>query len=85
MTFFQSERLGSGKTLSELYIHCKFHLTRVCYHDAGCKEYCKDFSVALKMFSLVNMKQMYDSVITRKERKCFYTLKLLYIDFSNEF
>jgi len=62
---FQSERLGSGKTLSELHIHYKSLLTRVYYH-AGCKEYCKDFSVTLKMFNLFNKKQISDRVITRK-------------------
>jgi len=66
LDFFQSERLGSGKTFSELNIHYKYLLTRV-YDHAGCKEYCKDFTVALKMFNLVNEKQIYDSVIMRKE------------------
>jgi len=51
---------------SELHIHCKSLLARV-YDHAGCKEYWKDFSVALKMFNLVNKKQMYDSVTTRKQ------------------
>jgi len=36
--FFQSERLGSGKTLSELHIPYKSHLKRV-YKHAGCKKY----------------------------------------------
>jgi len=49
-----------------MHIHYKPLMTRVCDH-ARYKEYCKDFSVALKMFSLVNKKQMYDSVINRKE------------------
>jgi len=47
--FFQSERPSSDKTLSELHVHCKFLLTRVHYR-AWCKEYCKDFVAALKMF-----------------------------------
>ena len=34
---------------------------------AGCKEYCKDFTVALKIFDVFIKKQMYDSVFTRKE------------------
>jgi len=42
--FFQSEKLDSGKTLSELHIHCKSLLTRV-YDHVGCKEYCKGFTV----------------------------------------
>jgi len=36
--FFQSERLGSGKTLSELHIHYKSFLKRV-YNHAECAEY----------------------------------------------
>jgi len=47
MAFLQSERLGSGKTLSELHIHYKSLLTRV-YDHAGHKESCKDFTVSLK-------------------------------------
>jgi len=61
--FFQSERLGSGKTLSELHIHYKSPLTRVHDH-AGCTEYCKDFTVNLKMIDVIGKKQMYESVIT---------------------
>jgi len=61
--FFQSEKLGSDKTLYELHIHYKFLLTRV-YDHAGCKDIAK---VALKMIAVLNKKQMYDSVITRKE------------------
>jgi len=63
---FQAERLVSRKTLSELYIHYKFPLTRI-YDHAGCKEYCEDFTVALKMIDVFNKKQMYDSAITGKE------------------
>jgi len=37
--------------------HYKFLLTRV-YDHAGCKEHCKDFTVALKMFDVCNKKQM---------------------------
>ena len=59
--FFQSEKLGSGKTLSEL--RYKSFLTGV-YDHAGCKEYCKDFTSALKIFSVFNKKQMYDTVLT---------------------
>jgi len=65
-SFFQSERLGSGKTLSELHIHYKYLLTRV-YDHAGCKEYCKDITVALKIFDVFNKKQMYDSVFRGKK------------------
>jgi len=36
--FFQSERLGSGKTLSELHIHYKSLLKRV-YNHAGRTKY----------------------------------------------
>jgi len=41
-------------------------LTRV-YGHAGCKEYCKDFTVAQKTFDVFNKKQMNDSGITGKE------------------
>jgi len=51
LAFFQSKRLSSGKTLSELYIHYKSLLTRV-YDHAGYKEYCKDFAVALKIIDV---------------------------------
>jgi len=59
---FQSEKLDSGKTLSELHIHCNSLLTRV-YDHAGCKEYCRGFTVALKMFDVFNKKQMCDHVL----------------------
>jgi len=39
--------LGSGKTLSKLRVHYKSLATRVYYH-AGCTEYCKHFTAALK-------------------------------------
>jgi len=45
--YLQLERLGSGKTLPELHIHYKSFLTRV-YDHAGCTEYCKDSTVAVK-------------------------------------
>jgi len=64
--FFQSERLGSGKTcLSCIFITNL--LWREIYGHAGCKKYCKDFIVALKFFDLFNKKQMFDSVFTEKE------------------
>jgi len=66
--FFQPERLGSGKILSELRIHHKSLLMRV-YDHAGCTEYCKAFTVALKVIDVINRKQMCDSVITGKQ--CF--------------
>jgi len=34
---------------------------------AGCKEYSKDFTVALKIFDVFNKKQMHNSVSTGKE------------------
>jgi len=61
--FFQPERLGSGKILSELRIHYKSLLTRV-YNHAGCSAYCKDFTVALKVIDVIDRKYMYDSVNT---------------------
>jgi len=54
--FFLSERLGCGKASSEMHIHYKYFLTGV-YDHAGCKEYCKDFTVALKMLDVFNKKQ----------------------------
>ena len=61
--------LGSGKTLSELHIHYKSLATRVYYH-AGSTEYCKIFSIVLKMIYVIDKKQMHDSVITGKEYSC---------------
>jgi len=66
LAFFQSERLGSGKTLSKLHIHYKSLLKRV-YNQAGCTEKWKNFTVALKMINFIDKKQMYDSVTTEKE------------------
>jgi len=38
------------------------------YDHAGFKEYCKDFTLALKIFDAFSKKQMYDSrLITGKE------------------
>jgi len=37
------------------------------YGHVGCTEYCKDFTVALKMIDVINKKQMYDGAITGKE------------------
>jgi len=64
--FFQSERLGSGKALSELHIYYKSLLKRV-YNRAGCTKYWKDFTLALKMIDAIDKKHMYDSVVTGKE------------------
>jgi len=66
LAYFQSDRLGSGKTLSELHTHSKSLATRVYYH-AGCTEYCKNFTVALKIIDVIDKKEMHDSVITGKE------------------
>jgi len=66
LAYFQSDRLVSGKTLSELRPHSKSLATRVYYH-AGCTEYCKNFTVALKMIDVIDKTQMHDSVITGKE------------------
>jgi len=78
--FFQSERLGCGKTLSELHIHYKSLLTGV-YDHAECKEYCKDVTVALKILDVFNKKQMYDSVFTGKENasKNWNSILLMFI------
>ena len=40
--------------------------TRVYYH-ARCTEYCKKFTVALKMIYVIDKKQMHDSIITGNE------------------
>ena len=66
LPYFQSDKLGSDKTLCELHIHYKSFATRVYYH-AGCTEHCKNFTVALKMIYVIDKKQMRDSVITDKE------------------
>jgi len=66
LAYFQSDRLGSGKTLSELHLQCKCLATSVYCH-AGCTEYCKKFTVALKMIDVIDKKQMRNSVITGKE------------------
>jgi len=47
-------------------MHYKSLLTGV-YDHAGCKEYCKDCTVALQIFDVINKKQMYDSVFTGKD------------------
>jgi len=62
LDIFQSEKLDSVETFSELHIHCNSLLTRV-YDHAGCKENCKGFTVALKMFDVFNKKQMCDHVL----------------------
>jgi len=64
LAYFQSDRLGSGQTLSELHIHYKSLATRVYYHT-GCTEYCKIFSVALNMIYVIDKSKC--SVITGKE------------------
>jgi len=47
-------------------IHYKSLATRVYYH-AGCTEYCKNITVALKMIDVTDKKQMHGSVLTGKE------------------
>jgi len=64
--FFQSERLGSGKTLPELHIHYKSLLKRD-YNHAGCTKYRKHFTVAPKLIDVIDEKQMYHNVIMWKE------------------
>jgi len=80
---FQPERRDSGKTLSEVHIHYKSLLTRVC-DRAGCTEHCKDFTAALKMIDIINKRQMYESVITGKENTSNYW-NLYYIIVFHEF
>jgi len=67
--FFQSKRLSSGKTLSELHIDYKYPLTRVFYHT-GYKEYFKDFTVALKIIDVIYKKTNVGQC-NYWERKCF--------------
>ena len=66
IAFSSSDGLGSGKSLSELRIYYKSLLSRD-YDHAGCKEYSKDCTVALKLIDVFSKKQMYNSVITGKE------------------
>jgi len=65
------DRIGSVKTLYELHIHYKHLVTRVYYH-ARCTEYCKKFSVALKMIYAIGMvwfSVSYDSANKQKHHK----------------
>jgi len=65
-TFFSLKDFALAKhCLSCIYITNIFR--RESRTIAGCKEYCKDFTVALKCFDVFNKKQMYDSVFTGKE------------------
>ena len=54
-----------GLAKHQLHVHNKSFLTGI-YDHAGCNEYCKDFTVALKIFNVFDKKQMYDSVVTVK-------------------
>jgi len=53
LAFFQSKRLGCGKTWSELHLHYK-HLLKSIYNHAGCTECCKEITVALKMINVID-------------------------------
>ena len=78
LTFFRIflvERLDSDKALPELYIHYKSLLTRV-YDHAKCKEYCKDFTVVLKVLDIFNKKKVRQC--NHGERKCFSRFELYY-------
>ena len=73
-SLFPKSKRCDGKTLSELHIHYKSLQKRV-YNHAGCIQYWKNFTVALKMINVVDKKQTYDSVMTRKEnasKECNY-------------
>jgi len=81
---FQSERLGSGKTLSELHIRCKSLLKRV-YNHVGCTKYWKYFTVSLKLMDVIDKKQMYHNVITWKEnvsKECNYITSMFLTSFN---
>jgi len=57
------------------------------YDHAWCKEYCKDFIVALTISDVFNKEQMYEcnySVITGK-KMLFWRLALYLIDVSDKF
>ena len=83
LAYFQSDRLGSGKTLSDLHTHSKSLATRVYYH-AGCTEYCKNFTVALKMIDVID-KKTNARQFHYGERICFKRLDLCNIDVFDEF
>jgi len=53
LAYFQSDRLDSGKTLSELHIHYKSLAMKVYYH-AGCTECCKMFTAAVKIIDVID-------------------------------
>jgi len=79
LTFFRIflvERLDSDKALPELYIHYKSLLTRV-YDHAKCKEYCKDFTVVLKVLDIFNKKKVRQC--NHGERKCFSRFEFITI------
>jgi len=60
----------NSMALANYCLSCIF-LTNLFWREymtiAGCKEYCKDFTVALEMFDIFHKKQMHDNVITRKK------------------
>jgi len=60
IAFSSSEGLRSGKTSSELRIYHKSLLSRE-YDLAGCKEYSKDFTVAIKLIDVFS-KNFYRNV-----------------------
>jgi len=66
--FFQSERLGSGKTLPELHIHYKSLLKRD-YNHAGCTKYQKHFTVVPKLIDVIDENKC--TQCNYVERKCF--------------
>jgi len=58
LAFFEHTWLfGKSKLFFELPIHYKSLRMRVCDY-AGCKEYCKYFTVALKSFDVYNNRCM---------------------------
>jgi len=62
LAFFQSERLGSGKTLLELY-SLQISSERVC----RLRRILKKIDFCPKIISVIDKKQMYDNVIMGKE------------------
>ena len=58
-----------GLALAKHCLSCVFitNLFWPVYDHAGYREYCKDFTVALKIIDVIYKKQTWDSVITAKE------------------
>ena len=69
LAIFQSERLGSGKTLSKLHIFITnlFRRVYLCRVRKTLFEKILLITVTLKMIDVIDEKQMHDSLIVGKE------------------